>query len=176
MSQENFQDVSPASCPFYDNTVPSMYKLTAYRDNGNFSSSAFITGERGEAVTSFHSIAHANRVHLVDNQGFSYEARVTAVDAAHELAKVEPMPRYGEKLNTLQPIKLAASSKLAQGERVIAMGYADGTQPGQPRISEGAFDRRKFPLNRTDPMMCQTQSAYCPPNSKSHLVIQAVRC
>jgi serine protease Do len=128
----------------------------------------------GVIVTNFHVVEGALnlKVTLPPPDGRSFQARVIGGDSDHDLAVL----KIGAK--NLPTIPLGNSSKLALGERVVALGYALAL-PGGPTVTSGIISGLARTVQVQDPSqgitrtledVLQTDAAINPGNSGGPLV------
>jgi serine protease Do len=128
----------------------------------------------GVIVTNFHVVEGALnlKVTLPPPDGRSFQARVIGGDSDHDLAVL----KIGAK--NLPTIPLGNSSKLALGERVVALGYALAL-PGGPTVTSGIISGLARTVQVQDPSQgitrtledaLQTDAAINPGNSGGPLV------
>ncbi|WP_292642631.1 trypsin-like peptidase domain-containing protein [Nitrososphaera sp.] len=85
--------------------------------------SGFVYDTEGHIVTNNHVVDGASEVEVTFTDGNTYSAEVLGRDAYSDLAVLEITDRMAE---TLEPLKMADSSKVAIGEPVIAIGNPFG--------------------------------------------------
>ncbi|HEX9411472.1 MAG TPA: trypsin-like peptidase domain-containing protein [Actinomycetota bacterium] len=128
----------------------------------------------GVIVTNFHVVEGALnlKVTLPPPDGRSFQARVIGGDSDHDLAVL----KIGA--TNLPTIPLGNSSKLALGERVVALGYALAL-PGGPTVTSGIISGLARTVQVQDPSLgitrtledaLQTDAAINPGNSGGPLV------
>jgi len=128
----------------------------------------------GVIVTNFHVVEGALnlKVTLPPPDGRSFQARVIGGDSDHDLAVL----KIGA--TNLPTIPLGNSSKLALGERVVALGYALAL-PGGPTVTSGIISGLARTVQVQDPSLgitrtledaLQTDFAINPGNSGGPLV------
>ncbi len=138
----------------------------------------FIIRSDGIIVTNFHVVegALSLKVTLPPPDGRTFQGRVIGGDSDHDLAvlKIEG--------TGLPAVPLGDSSKLALGERVIALGYALAL-PGGPTVTSGILSALQRTVQAQDPEanngqgvtrtyqdVLQTDAAINPGNSGGPLV------
>ncbi len=128
----------------------------------------------GVIVTNFHVVEGALnlKVTLPPPDGHSFQARVIGGDSDHDLAVL----KIGA--TNLPTVPLGNSSKLALGERVVALGYALAL-PGGPTVTSGIISGLARTVQVQDPSQgitrtledaLQTDAAINPGNSGGPLV------
>lgn len=105
-----------------DTIRPSLVKISQIgRDGTDGIGSGFIVSADGLIATNLHVIGEARRLQIEMHDGKTYDVtEVHGTDAHHDLAllKVEA--------KNLKPLPLGDSSKVRQGENVVAMGAPEG--------------------------------------------------
>lgn len=92
--------------------------------------SGFVYDNNGDIVTNYHVISGAknNTIVVTFLDGVSYEAQVKDVDPYSDLAivKLVNLDKHSDAISKLVPLKLANSSSLKVGQRVVAVGNPFG--------------------------------------------------
>lgn len=105
-----------------ESIAPSLVKITQIgRDGTDGIGSGFVVSADGMIATNLHVIGEARRLQIEMHDGTIHEVtEVHGTDAHHDLALLKI------DMKGLKPLPLGDSSKVRQGESVVAMGAPEG--------------------------------------------------
>jgi serine protease Do len=133
-----------------------------YIKAGSSSGSGFIINSTGSIITNAHVVKDMDTVNIKLSDGRSFIGSVVGRDKGKDIALINIY------INGLEYIQLgdSSSSKLKQGDRVIAFGYPFGLD-GEVSIKEGTISRRLYDGDTT---YLETSAEIHPGNSGGPLV------
>jgi S1-C subfamily serine protease len=100
----------------------------------------------GEVLTNNHVIEGATSITATDiGNGQTYKARVIGYDRGHDIAVIQLVGASG-----LQTVTLGTSANIAVGEKVVALGNAEG-RGGTPSVVSGQIVGLDASITASDP-------------------------
>jgi S1-C subfamily serine protease len=127
--------------------------------------SGFVIDSQGHILTNNHVVANAEKVEVTFSGGKKVEARLVGRDTVTDLAVIKVKP-----FREMQVAPLGNSSRLAVGQRVIAIGNPFGFQHTVTSGFISALGRDIAVGQRTLVGMIQTDAAINPGNSGGPLI------
>lgn len=87
----------------------------------------FIVTADGKVMTNKHVVADPDAEYtVIMSDGTEYNAKVLSRDPSNDLAVIQMLPKDGQTLQNLQPLRLADSDSVQVGQVIVAIGNALG--------------------------------------------------